>query len=117
MFSARNKKTENSAAFRATLTPDARRVVHAAAQNALQGNARRIVATGHTDTVGTASYNLSLSRHRAAAVHAELVRDGVPGTLISTSGVGENDLAVQTGANVNEPRNRRVEIAVQAPGM
>jgi len=102
---------------RATLTPDARQVVQQAAQNALRGNATQIVATGHTDTVGTASYNLSLSKRRAAAVRAELVRDGVAGNLISTSGVGENDLAVQTGPNVNEPRNRRVEITVQAPGM
>ncbi|HXR85708.1 MAG TPA: OmpA family protein [Stellaceae bacterium] len=102
---------------RSTLTPDARQVVQQAAQNARQGNATQIVATGHTDTVGTASYNLSLSRRRAAAVRAELMRDGVPGNQISTSGVGENDLAIQTGQNVNEPRNRRVEITVRAPGM
>lgn len=102
---------------RATLTPDARQVVQQAAQNAMRGNATQIVATGHTDTVGAASYNLSLSKRRAAAVRAELMRDGVSGNLISTSGVGKNDLAVQTGPNVNEPRNRRVEITVQAPGM
>ncbi|HVA15171.1 MAG TPA: OmpA family protein [Stellaceae bacterium] len=102
---------------RATLTPDARQVVQQAAQNALQGNATSIVATGHTDTVGTDSYNLVLSKHRASAVRAELIKDGVPGGEISTSGVGETDLAVQTGPNVNEPRNRRVEINVQAPGM
>jgi outer membrane protein OmpA-like peptidoglycan-associated protein len=102
---------------RATLTPDARQVVQQAAQNALQGNATQIVATGHTDTVGTDSYNLSLSRRRATTVRAELMRDGVSGNLISTSGVGESNLAVQTGQNVNEPRNRRVEITVQAPGM
>lgn len=102
---------------KATLTPDARQVVQQAAQNALKGNATQIVATGHTDTVGTDSYNIALSRRRATAVRAELIRDGVAGNLISTSGVGENDLAVPTGQNVNEPRNRRVEITVQAPGM
>ncbi len=102
---------------RSNLTPDARQVVQQAAQNALQGNATQIVATGHTDTVGTDSYNLALSKRRAAAVRAELIHDGVSGSLISTSGVGESDLAVPTGQNVNEPRNRRVEITVQAPGM
>lgn len=101
---------------RATLTPDARQVVQAAAQNAMQGNATSIVATGHTDTVGTGSYNLVLSRRRATAVKAELVKDGVPANEISTNGVGMNDLAVSTGPGVNEPRNRRVEITVQAPG-
>ena len=102
---------------KATLTPDARQVVQEAAQNALKGNATHIVATGHTDTVGADSYNLALSRRRATAVRAELVRDGVSANLISTSGVGENGLAVPTGQNVNEPRNRRVEITVQAPGV
>jgi outer membrane protein OmpA-like peptidoglycan-associated protein len=102
---------------RATLTPDARQVVQQAAQNAQQGNATHIVATGHTDTVGTDSYNLALSKRRAAAVRAELIRDGVTADEIATAGVGETDLAVQTGPGVNEPRNRRVEITVQAPGM
>ncbi len=102
---------------KATLTPDARQVVQQAAQNALQGNATQIVATGHTDTVGTDSYNLALSKRRAGAVRTELIHDGVAGNLIQTSGVGENELAVPTGQNVNEPRNRRVEITVQAPGM
>jgi outer membrane protein OmpA-like peptidoglycan-associated protein len=102
---------------RATLTPEARQIVQQAAQNALQGNATQIVATGHTDTVGTDSYNLALSKRRAGVVRTELIHDGVAGNLISTSGVGENELAVQTGPNVNEPRNRRVEITVQAPGM
>jgi OmpA-OmpF porin, OOP family len=50
-------------------------------------------------------------------VRAELIRDGVSAGEISTSGVGENDPAVPTGQGVNEPRNRRVEITVQAPGM
>jgi outer membrane protein OmpA-like peptidoglycan-associated protein len=102
---------------RAVLTPEARQVVQQAAQNAQQGNATHIVATGHTDTVGTDSYNLALSKRRAAAVRAELIRDGVAGNEIATAGVGETDLAVQTGPGVNEPRNRRVEITVQAPGM
>jgi outer membrane protein OmpA-like peptidoglycan-associated protein len=102
---------------KATLTPDARQVVQQAAQNALQGNATQIVATGHTDTVGSDSYNLALSKRRAGAVRTELIHDGVAGNLISTNGVGENDLAVQTGQNINEPRNRRVEITVQSAGM
>jgi OOP family OmpA-OmpF porin len=102
---------------RATLTPDARAVVDQAAQNAKQGRATRIVATGHTDTVGRNGYNQQLSIRRANAVRAALIADGIAASDIETSGVGKNDLAVPTADNVNEPRNRRVEIIIQAPGM
>ena len=101
---------------KATLTSDARQVVQLAAQSALQGNATHIVATGHTDTVGTNAYNLALSKRRAAAVKAELIKDGVGANEIATDGVGEQGLAVPTADQVNEPRNRRVEITVEAPG-
>jgi outer membrane protein OmpA-like peptidoglycan-associated protein len=100
----------------ATLTSDAKSIVQVAAQNARQSQVTRIVATGHTDTVGTGSYNLALSKRRAAAVKAELVRDGIAATDISTAGVGLEGLAVSTGPGVNEPRNRRVEIVIQTPG-
>jgi len=101
---------------RATLTPDARAVVDEAARNAKQGNATRIVATGHTDTVGSNGYNERLSTRRADAVRAALIADGIPASEIETTGVGKNDLAVPTADNVNEPRNRRVEVVIQVPG-
>jgi outer membrane protein OmpA-like peptidoglycan-associated protein len=100
----------------ATLTSDAKAIVQVAAQNAKQSQVTRILATGHTDTVGTGSYNIALSKRRAAAVKAELVRDGISARDISTNGVGEEGLAVSTGEGVNEPRNRRVEIVIQTPG-
>jgi OmpA-OmpF porin, OOP family len=101
----------------ALLTPEGRIIVDQAAANAKQGQAVQIMATGHTDTVGTESYNQVLSVKRANAVRAALVADGVSAGEIQVSGVGERDLAVPTAANVNEPRNRRVEIVIQAPGM
>jgi hypothetical protein len=72
----------------------------------------RITATGHTDTSGTPQYNMALSLRRANTVKAELVRQGVPAAAISTVGVGEAGLLVQTGDGVREPQNRRVEIVV-----
>jgi hypothetical protein len=73
----------------------------------------RITATGHTDTSGSPQYNMALSLRRANAVKAELVRQGVPAAAITTVGVGEEGLLVQTGDGVREPQNRRVEIVVQ----
>jgi outer membrane protein OmpA-like peptidoglycan-associated protein len=77
-----------------------------------KGNAR-ITATGHTDTSGPESYNMALSLRRANAVKDALVRDDVPAQAISVVGMGEKGLLVQTGDNVREPQNRRVEIVIQ----
>jgi OmpA-OmpF porin, OOP family len=84
------------------------------AANAFQAKgSARITATGHTDTSGPESYNMALSLRRANAVKDALVRDGVPAQAISVVGMGEKGLLVQTGDNVREPQNRRVEIVVQ----
>ena len=98
------------------LTPDGERVVAQAAQAYQERGAARITVTGHTDTVGSAAYNLRLSESRADMVANALISRGVPATDIITIGRGEEDLLVPTADGVDEPRNRRVEIVVpQAP--
>lgn len=69
---------------------------------------------GFTDTTGSDSYNQALSERRAQAVANYLSSRGVASTRIATVGYGENPqyLRVQTGDNVNEPQNRRVEIKI-----
>jgi outer membrane protein OmpA-like peptidoglycan-associated protein len=49
-------------------------------------------------------------------VRQELTRRGVPDGEIATAGRGESDPAVPTPDGVREPRNRRVEIVLQAAG-
>ena len=97
------------------LTPEAEDVVAKAAQQFKETGAVRIVSTGHTDTTGSADYNLRLSERRAEAVADELVRLGVPATAITTVGEGQTSLLVPTGDGVNEPQNRRVEIVSERP--
>jgi|GEM_PF-6262402 outer membrane protein OmpA-like peptidoglycan-associated protein len=94
------------------LTPEAKRVVAEAAAAYESDGMARVVVTGHTDTVGSAEYNLALSERRANSVAKELVANGVPADAIVTVGEGENDLLVPTGDGVAEPQNRRVEIAM-----
>lgn len=95
---------------RATLTPEGRRVVDAAAALAKQNVPTRIHANGYTDTSGTKKYNLALSQRRANSVREALIGDGVTANRIDTAGYGENDLRVKTPDGVKEPQNRRVEI-------
>jgi OmpA family len=99
----------------ATLSPFGSGVVAEAAEKYHQTGAARIVVTGHTDTSGSAAYNLELSRQRAEAVANELIRQWVPATDITAVGRGEEDLLLPTPDGVPEPRNRRVEIVVPPP--
>ena len=98
---------------RANLSAQALTTIKQAAGAYKQKGNARITATGHTDTSGSEAYNMALSLRRANAVKDALVREGVPATAIAVVGRGEQGLLVQTGPNVREPQNRRVEIVIQ----
>ena len=100
---------------RANLSDADRQIIAQAVEDYRRTGTARITATGHTDTSGSAAYNLELSQRRAEAVASELVRQGVPATEIVTIGRGEEDLLVPTADGVREPRNRRVEIVIPQP--
>lgn len=71
---------------------------------------------GHADTSGPSDYNVALSAARAAAVRAELERQGMTvGDYkdLRVEAEGESEPAVVTGDGVREPRNRRVEIIAE----
>lgn len=72
-----------------------------------------IHVVGHTDTTGSDEYNLRLSESRAASVASYLSSQGVPSQRIRQEGRGERELLVRTADNVNEPRNRRVDIVIK----
>jgi outer membrane protein OmpA-like peptidoglycan-associated protein len=76
------------------------------------GGQSRITIVGHTDTSGSAAYNQRLSVRRANVVEETLVAMGARREAISVSGVGESDLAVQTGDGVKEPKNRRAVVTL-----
>ncbi len=72
-----------------------------------------VSVTGHTDTVGPADYNMALGLRRADAVRTALISGGVPADKITVASRGFTDLAVPTGPNVREAKNRRAEIILQ----
>jgi len=81
-----------------------------------------IVVIGHTDRIGSDSYNQKLSERRAHTVLTYLVQKGVPAEIISSRGMGKAQPV--TGTKCNALRgadlkaclapDRRVEIEVKA---
>ena len=61
----------------------------------------------------TQRYNQQLSHEPRRDDPRRLVHDGISPKSISVAGRGQLDLAVKTGDQVSEPRNRRVEITVR----
>jgi OOP family OmpA-OmpF porin len=97
----------------AELTPEAVQVVDqlGEALKSQQLSGYRFRVEGHTDTVGSPGYNKALSQRRADAVVSYLEQKfGIPATRLEPVGVGEAGLAVPTGDQVAEPRNRRVQV-------
>lgn len=71
----------------------------------------RFRIAGHTDTVGTPEYNLTLSQERANAVASYLENKfAIPASRLDAIGRGENGLLVPTPPQTPEARNRRVQI-------
>ncbi len=100
----------------ATVGPALRRDIAALAQNLLDYPDSTIQVIGHTDNVGDAGYNLSLSRRRAAAVAAILISNGVPSTRITTIGMGEDQPVASNLTAEGRRQNRRVEIVIRPNG-
>ncbi|MCK6570324.1 OmpA family protein [Myxococcota bacterium] len=74
-----------------------------------------LFVAGHTDTVGSNGDNQSLSEKRARVI-AEYFRKNGLKVPVYYHGAGEHGLAVETGDNVDEARNRRaVYVISNAP--
>lgn len=64
---------------------------------------------GHTDSKGPATFNLALSRERAAAARRYLLEKGVAETRIDMRGYGSRHPVASNATEAGRARNRRVE--------
>jgi OOP family OmpA-OmpF porin len=96
-----------------TIKAEQLKVLDSVIATARTGGQSNINIVGHTDTSGDADYNQRLSVRRANVVVEALVTMGARRAALHASGVGETDLAVQTGDGVREERNRRTVITLQ----
>ena len=99
---------------KADLQPESRPVLKEIANTLKKYGDLRILIEGHTDNVGSAASNLSLSDARAAAVKAALVAEfGIDGVRLTTKGFGDTKPSVPNTNAVGRAQNRRVEIVKQ----
>jgi outer membrane protein OmpA-like peptidoglycan-associated protein len=72
----------------------------------------RLEVEGHTDGVGTDSYNQALSERRAESVRAYLVAQKIASTSVGAVGFGEGQPVATNGTAAGRQQNRRVELVV-----
>jgi outer membrane protein OmpA-like peptidoglycan-associated protein len=73
-----------------------------------------IVVEGHTDNVGNAASNMTLSNQRAQSVRDWLVNQGhLPAGCMSTKGFGLTEPIADNGTADGRQKNRRVEIKIE----
>jgi outer membrane protein OmpA-like peptidoglycan-associated protein len=70
----------------------------------------RVEVEGHTDSIGTASYNLALSQRRAETVQRFLVERGIGAARITARGYGASRPVADNRTEEGRSLNRRTEI-------
>ena len=71
-----------------------------------------ILVVGHTDSVGSEDYNMTLSKNRANAVTNYLMTHGISSSRLTTNWYGETQPKYDNGTSEGRAKNRRVNIAV-----
>ena len=97
---------------RAVLKPEGRKAMDQLIARLTSVNVEVIVATGHTDSVGTDRYNLDLGMRRADAVRNYLVAKGLEPARVYVDSKGERDPVATNKTAQGRGENRRVVVEV-----
>jgi len=95
-----------------TISPSLRAALDEVAASLQRYPNSLIDVMGHTDSTGSDSYNLDLSRRRAESVATYLVSRGVSRARIATVGYGEQYPRADNATAEGRALNRRVEVRI-----
>jgi len=97
---------------RADIKPQFQPVLGQLAQSIQQYPDTVIQVEGHTDSVGSASYNQTLSENRASAVRSYLIQRGVDANRLAAVGYGLTRPVADNSTAAGRAQNRRVEMLI-----
>src|SRR5436853_2166762 len=95
---------------KSVLRPDGKRNIDDALAKLRGTDLEMVIATGHTDAIGSDAYNQKLSERRAQAVKDYLVSKGIPASKITTIGKGKSQPVATNKTAEGRQKNRRVDI-------
>jgi outer membrane protein OmpA-like peptidoglycan-associated protein len=95
---------------KATIKPESQTIIDQVAQMLTENPTMNISVEGHTDNVGNAAINQTLSENRAAAVKNALIAKGIDKARLSSKGWGQTKPVADNGTEDGKAKNRRVEI-------
>ena len=102
------------ASNKATLLPEAQSRLNQVAETLMSTNKnRKLMVEGHTDSQGSAAFNMELSQRRAESVRSYLISRGYPAELIEARGIGKVRPIADNASPEGRANNRRVEIIVE----
>jgi len=95
---------------KSVLKPEGIKSIDDAIAKMKQVDVEMVIATGHTDSVGTDAYNQKLSERRATSVKEYMVAKGISAAKITTLGKGETQPVASNKTSEGRAKNRRVDI-------
>ncbi len=99
---------------KATVRPEAKLELDKFAADLKGTRYDTIKVVGHTDRIGSESYNMKLSMERAEAVKAYLMESaGIPADKISATGVGESEPVTKPGECKGEKATKKLIVCLQ----
>ncbi len=97
---------------KAELRPEDRELLSRVAGILMTSKDYTVSVNGHTDDVGSAEYNQTLSERRAQAVRDYLVKAGLPPEIVDVTGHGKTRPLVSGTSAEARAKNRRVELGI-----
>lgn len=92
------------------LTPEALAALDQIALFMRSNREMKLGIRGYTDSVGSATYNISVSQFRANSIKSYLAGKGVNGALLIAQGFGPKNPIASNDTSEGRQQNRRVEI-------